>query len=175
MLTHLVRRPCKYKPKGGLKMKTRTLVSALILVLAILIVAGSCATGKKAYVAKIDEELYGIWVNLDYDEHQYPAKFIFKSDGTYEGYAKSDSTHYYYYGEYIITDKWIDTEGCIWYKYFYKTLIYYAGIEDKDPLYYLSKIDLSSNSLETVRSGIDYPIELSPDALLYTYNIYYRQ
>ncbi len=47
-------------------MKTKTLVSILILVLAVLIIAGSCATGKKAYVAKEDEELFGTWINPDY-------------------------------------------------------------------------------------------------------------
>ena len=29
-----------------------------------------------------------------------------------------------------------------------------------EPLYYLSKIDKSEHSLETVRSGIDYPTDL---------------
>jgi hypothetical protein len=44
-----------------------------------------------------------------------------------------------------------------------------------EPLYYLSKIDKSEHSLETVRSGIDYPTELGPDILEYTYTIHYRQ
>ena len=100
-------------------MKTRTYVSILILVLAVLIIAGSCATGKKAYTAKEDEELYGTWINPDYNEGKHSAKFIFKPDGTFEGYAKTDSTHYYYFGEYIIADKWADSEGNLWYKYYY--------------------------------------------------------
>ena len=33
-------------------MKTRMLISILILVLVVLIIAGSCATGKKTYIAK---------------------------------------------------------------------------------------------------------------------------
>ena len=123
-------------------MKNKTFILVLILVLGVIVIVGSCATGKKAYIATADEVLYGTWVNPDYDDYHYSAKFIFNPDGTYEGYAKTDSTRYYYYGDYVINDKWIDSDGCIWYKYYYKTFIYYAGTEDKDPLYYLSKIDL---------------------------------
>ncbi len=46
----------KYKSQEGVKMKTRTIVLILIIVLAVLIVVGSCATGKKAYGAKEDED-----------------------------------------------------------------------------------------------------------------------
>jgi len=51
MLAHLVRHPCKNGPQGGLKMKTRTLVSIVILVLTVLVVVSSCATGKKMIAA----------------------------------------------------------------------------------------------------------------------------
>ena len=155
-------------------MKTRTLVSIIILVSALLIAISSYASGKKAYIAKEDEELYGIWINTDYNDSQHPAKFIFKPDGTYEGYAKTDGTHSYYHGEYIITDKWTDSEGNIWYKVFFP-ILWVGSSKDTEPLYYLSKIDKSGNILETVRSGIDYPTELGPDVLLYTYRILYRQ
>jgi hypothetical protein len=51
----------------GLKMKTRTLVSILILVLAVLIIAGSCATMKKE-ISETDffEAYSGTWINTDY-------------------------------------------------------------------------------------------------------------
>ena len=52
-------------------MKTRMLVSIVILVLTVMFIAGSCATEKKAYVATEDEEIYGTWVNPDYN---YTAK-----------------------------------------------------------------------------------------------------
>ena len=155
-------------------MNTRRLLSILILVSALLIAISSYASGKKAYIAKEDEELYGIWINTDYNERDHPVKFIIKPDGTEEGYAKIDSTHSYYHLEYIITDKWTDSEGNIWYKVFY-SILWYGSSKDTEPLYLLSKIDKSGNILETVRSGIDYPTELGPDVLLYTYTIYYRQ
>ena len=46
-------------------MKTRRLVSILILVMAVLFIAGSCATGKKA--EKGVNELYGTWENEEYN------------------------------------------------------------------------------------------------------------
>ena len=49
-------------------MKTTKLISILILALTVMIIAGSCATSKKTYVAQEDEELYGIWINPDYNE-----------------------------------------------------------------------------------------------------------
>ena len=49
-------------------MKTRTYVSILILVIAVLVIVGGCATGKKASVTERDifKELSGTWVNEDY-------------------------------------------------------------------------------------------------------------
>jgi hypothetical protein len=46
-------------------MKPIATVSIMILV---LVTGGSCATGKKVYVSKEDEELFSTWVNPDYDE-----------------------------------------------------------------------------------------------------------
>ena len=48
-------------------MKTRAFVSILIFVLAVLIVVGSCATGKKAVKAPI-ESLYGKLENPHYNK-----------------------------------------------------------------------------------------------------------
>ena len=49
-------------------MKTRALISILIFVIVVLIIVGSCATGKKASVTERDlfKELSGTWVNTDY-------------------------------------------------------------------------------------------------------------
>jgi hypothetical protein len=43
--------------------QTKTVVQTLTFVLVVLIIVGSCATGKKAYIAEENEELYGTWVN----------------------------------------------------------------------------------------------------------------
>lgn len=154
-------------------MEIRTLVSILIFVLAVLMITQSSMAGKKEYVATEDEEIYGIWINPDYNDMEPRAKFIAKQD-TFETYHKTDSTHRNTWGECTITDKWTDSEGNIWYKYV-DTLSFYAGIKRTTPRYCLAKIDKSGNILERVVSGIDYPAELGPDVLLYTYTIHYRQ
>jgi len=53
-------------------MKTRMFVSTLILVFAVLITVGSCATRKKANVAQQDEALYGIADDLDWSRWRGP-------------------------------------------------------------------------------------------------------
>jgi len=155
-------------------MRTRTLVSILILVLAVLIVVGSCATGKKAYVAKEDEELYGTWVNPEYDGGIYYAKYVIKPDGTWDEYAMSNSNSPVGVGEYTITDKWTDSEGNKWYKNI-STFFDDESIKNPDTYYYLCKIDKTGNVHEMLWSSIDYPTEFDPDGLRYNYRIHYRQ
>ena len=47
-------------------MKTRTLI-LVFLIMAVLIIAGSCAKRNKSNVAKPNNEQWGTWVNFDYD------------------------------------------------------------------------------------------------------------
>ncbi len=71
-------------------MKTRTLISVLIFIMAVLVIAESCATGQRAHVNKkisIDET-YGTWVNSDYNEKGQYAKEVDHPDGTYDLYQK---------------------------------------------------------------------------------------
>jgi hypothetical protein len=97
-------------------MKSRTFVSIPILVLALLIIAGSCATGKKAYVASDDEKLYGIWINPDYDEKAIPGRIIYEPKGVARSYCAVSDTEERLSWKFTIADKWIDDEGTIWYK-----------------------------------------------------------
>ena len=157
-------------------MKAIPYVSILILVLAVLIVAGSCATGKKAYVATEDEELYGIWLNPEYDDTAggQPGRMVIKN-GTYEIFALTNITRWLIQGEYTITNKWTDSEGNVWYNYMVTKLWYQTGVTRTDPLYGLAKISNSGKTLERAYSGIEYPQELNPEALEFIYQIHYRQ
>jgi hypothetical protein len=148
-------------------MKTRSLVSILILVLALLIVVGSCATGKKAYVAKEDEELFGTWINPDYDASWIHAKIVVKPDGTWSEYKMSYDDKPLLKGEYTINDKWTDSDGYNFYK-----IILTAHYM---PYYILSKIDKTGNVYEDLWSTVEMPSEFDPDNKLYIYRIYYRQ
>ncbi len=64
-------------------MKSRTSISVLILIMAVLIIFGSCATGKKAVKAPI-ESVYGNWANLDYNTEIKYAKCKIRPDGIIE-------------------------------------------------------------------------------------------
>ncbi len=154
-------------------MKTRRVVSILILVFAVLVVGSSYATGKKAQMSEKDlfKKLSGTWVNKDYDAFdttKEAAKVILRKDGTYHGYSVSDDLKHSITGEYkTIEDIWTDTEGNIWYK---------ATIEENwttTVMYVLGKIDSSGTFRELSWSGVEYPSEIDPDYS--QYYIYYRQ
>ena len=131
-------------------MKARMLVSILILVLAILIIAGSCATGNKAYVAKENEELYGNWFNSEYNDSSRAARHIIK-DGSIQLYSTDDSPRVAGINLYTITDKWHDSEGNIWYKAIIterakKETLGTDRLSSTEPIYVLAKIEPSCPS-----------------------------
>ena len=68
-------------------MKPRTFVSILILILAVFIIIGSCATKRKAVS---DEDFFevwsGTWINTDYSGSDLGQKTINHPDGTSEWY-----------------------------------------------------------------------------------------
>ena len=154
-------------------MKNIKLVAILILVLIVLIIAGNCATGKKASVT--DKDIYkilrGTWINKDYDEppgSEPSAKIILKNDGVYEEYTDSSSTSPVFFGEIIaIDEKWIDSEGNIW----FKSMIEYLG--HKIWYYRLDKIHRSGKVWEFNILTYEYPKEINPNHS--RYRIYYRQ
>jgi ABC-type antimicrobial peptide transport system permease subunit len=134
-------------------MKTRTFVSILILVLAVLIIAGSCVTGKKAYKAKDKEELYGTWVNPDYDEVWIMAKWVLKPDGTFDAYSKSNSDRVFEMGTFSIVAKWSDSNGNIYYRY-YKTNMDTRATKNLYKYYFLVKIHSTLDTAEELWSSV---------------------
>ena len=144
-------------------MKTKTLVSILILVLVALAIIGSCATGKKAVKAPL-EPFYGTWVNPDYNTSQRFAKLIYKPDGTFTAYSHTDITLYEGPTKYTITESWMDSDGKKCYKVEKATGEY---------RYKLCRLDETDSVLEWVWSNSDYPSEIDPNH--YNYEIYYRQ
>ena len=152
-------------------MKSRMFVSILILVLAVLIVAGSGATGKRAQME--EEELFkklsGTWVNEDYDTAQgWASKRVIRSDGTYDFFGDSSDTERMGYGEYkAIVDTWTDPEGNFFYKATFTVHL------TTSVLYQLGMISSSGTEWEFVMSGIDFPPEIDANHGLYAF--YYRQ
>ena len=154
-------------------MKTRTIVSILILVLAVLIIVGSCATGKKASVTErnLFKELSGTWVNTEYTGKWlgYEQKLIVYPDGKFEYYLLTTDTNPLRQGYLLtITEVWTDSEGIIWYK---------ATLEEAGgPYYELGKISESGNTWETIGDAINNPTEWDTSKTRYEYyEIRYRQ
>ena len=180
-------------------MKTRMLVSTLILVLSVLIIAGSCATRKKV----ISEEDFfvafsGTWMNTDYmGGYGTPQKMIRFPDGTWEAYYNwidevesydiyrlieellpeliaslpgTDTAYSTCYGKYTITDMWTDSKGNIWYRAHWECLAH------KNEGNEYGKINDSGNTLEYLSVKGDRIIEdWDTESFLYNYRIYYRQ
>ena len=151
-------------------MKTRTVASILILVLAVLIITGSCATDRKAYVAKENEELYGNWFNSEYNDSIRAARHIINADGTIQLHTTDDSPRVVAIHLYTITDKWYDSEGNIWYK---QVWIYKTAYRTLDTIYEIVRISNSGKTLELIFSEYDFPKGITADHP--HYRIYYRQ
>jgi hypothetical protein len=126
-------------------MKTRTLILVVILIMAVLMIAGSCATRKKAI--SIEEALEiqsGIWI----DEHAKIEKLVVRyPDGRYEYYRDLQQESLVYYGKTEIYESWRDSEGVLWYRAHYKDNVGREG-------YYLVKISNSDNTLIIHLSGL---------------------
>ena len=151
-------------------MKTRRLVSILILVLAVLIISEGYATDRKAVS---DEDFIkawsGTWINEDYGK-MLAQKRIYYPDLTWEFYHHITDTGKDYWGKSIILDKWLDSEGNVWYRMHWESLTVRAKG------YHMGKISNSGNTLEATWASESYPIEeWEPDRFEYNYFIYYRQ
>jgi hypothetical protein len=139
------------------------LVSILILVLAVLIVAGSYTTGQDKVKAPI-EPLYGTWVNPDYNTEDINAKLIIKPDGTSTECSHTDIEMPDSTGTYTIIDSWIDSDGKKYYKVDAGTVFF---------KYRLYRLDETDSVLEWVWSNSEIPSEIDPNH--YNYRILYRQ
>ena len=122
------------------------------------------------FVPSDHEELFGAWVNASYDwsESINPAKLLYKPDGTFECFDEPDGSNKNWWGTYSITDKWRDKEGNTWYKLTFSD--YMAGTTH----YELARISGSGTIFESCYFNVDYPTEIDPDSLRYSYKFYTR-
>jgi hypothetical protein len=155
-------------------MKTRTSVLIVILVLAVLIVADSCATGKKSYVTKDDvfNELSGTWYNEEYEKPTKDAmpKVIVHSDGSFDEYkefAETTAPRHNTGQSVSIKEAWTDSKGNTWYQA--RFIISWANQE----LFETGKVSDSGNVWESVYSSVDYPAGVNSEH--FNYEIHYRQ
>jgi len=148
-------------------MKTRTYVSILTLLLAVLIIVGGCATGKKVSSSE-EAVLLGTWINAGYDETNKYAKIVI--GGYWYEYKMSDDDTPISQCEYSITDKWTDSKR----NTYYKIIVMHIDT-DYVPFYIVAKIDKKGDVYEDVVSNLNMPADFEPDNMLYHHRIYYRQ
>ena len=155
-------------------MKIRTLISILILVLAVLVVIGSCATGKKTYISEknLYKEVTGTWNNDEYEPpevEKWPQVTV-HSDGSFEFYKEHPvlTTTAQRPGQFIsIKEAWTASKGNIW----YQAKAY--DIANDNTFYEIGKISDAGKVWESVFSNFEYPDKLDSKSL--NYRIRFRQ
>ena len=149
-------------------MKTRTLVLILILVFAVLIVLGSCATGKGSYKRDFKKDFIGTWINPEYNkwtESRLFAKLVIKSDSLMMAYD-AETSEIPIEITMRIDDRWTDINGFTYYKVFVEWSGYLT-------IHELWCIDESKQTFELNWYRASYPDEINPKSG--RYQIYYRQ
>lgn len=152
-------------------MKTKLFTIRLsILIMLAFTTNFSYASDEKSYVSKEDEELYGTWVNEDYNSSPRSAIHEFKADGTWIQYRKTTDKIPYEDGTYTITDKWTESNGDVCYKITWK--IVYLAMSG----YELRCISDSGSIMESASSFSDYPTQIDRTKDSWTYlGIHYRK
>jgi hypothetical protein len=140
-------------------MKTKKFALVIVLFLAVLL---SFAEDRITI-----DDIYGAWVNPDYNEKAPAAKWISHEDGSFEIYNKITDNKPSWTGKESITGSWHDKEGNLW--------IQFIAVYNEDgyTCYHLSKYSDSGKVWESVWTGARYPEEMSPIGGNYT--IHYRQ
>ena len=135
-------------------MKKRIYLPVLIAALAILIIIGSCTTTKRAIPdADFLKFWTGTWVGAEPEGIGIRFhKTIFQPDGSYDYYYKINGVIFCDTTNFTFNEKWIDSEGNVWYKARWKNSHYAQG-------YSLGKFSNSGNAYEELWKFGDEPIE----------------
>ena len=138
--------------------------SNLILVSILVAFSGMVFAGENVYKTTDNEELFGTWVNMNYTGGMPPQMVIFKhSEAGY--YMSPNDKEPMWKAEVLLSHKWSDAKGNIWYKSQFKALM--------DSGFSLIKISNSGATLESIHSQWEYPKDL--DANSGYYRVYYRK
>ena len=136
-------------------------ILALILGIVFFAFATEVIAGEWGYFAKDQEELYGTWVNMKYGSC-IPQKIIYKPVGTFNCFRDANSKVPDDGGRYLVTGKWSDSEGNIFYK------SNWVG-DWGEEAYQITKISSSGNTLEFMLGYDEPPKNIDPA------NIWYRK
>jgi hypothetical protein len=145
--------------------------SLTTFLLSVIFVAltGPVLAGENEYKATDDEELFGTWVNMDYQEGENlthaPQKLTIKP-GECGLYSSINDSEPMWIEEIHISHKWTDAKGNIWYKHRWKAGKMGSGFT-------LCKISESGKTLEYIYSQWEYPKELDINSEYY--RVFYRK
>jgi beta-lactamase regulating signal transducer with metallopeptidase domain len=162
--------------KGGKKMKRNMTIGVLTFLFAAIIGLGGFATDTTKhgfYIPEAKEEIAGTWINTSYSGNlPMFQKLVSHSWGYYEIFAHETDERPTVRGTMVLTDKWTDTEGNIWYKLYFR-----ENMESYFVRFQLARISENGKVWEFVHSTADFPAE---DDLISKrkgkkYHIYYRQ
>lgn len=159
------------------------LLLILILVIAVLIITGSCATGKKIISTnKAMRQFEGVYVNTEYSGYAdlHPQKRIISSDGKMEIYTKVSRGSPTFKAEYMIEESWSDSTGII-----YSTVIV-KWTPTSNTSRELWKLNKKRNTFEvnfnlySIYEDVSqkYPNKIDPNSETFPksiYSIWYRQ
>ena len=134
-------------------------ISALFLSIVIFAFATQAMAGEWGYFAKDQEELYGTWVNTKYVS-SIPQKIIYKPAGTFNCFKGVNSKAPCYGGRYLVTGKWTDLEGNIFYK------SNWVG-DWGEEAYQITKISNSGNTMEFTLGYDEPPKTIDPNSIWY--------
>ena len=144
-------------------------ISLLVFIIAVLIVTGRFAAGKKLSKEPSFEDFTGTWANEDYTGRNLWKSFksIIKDDMTREEYWKELASPFITAKLTLINDIWNDSEGNI----LVNVEAYYAGHSTRHELWRLSNNRKTFELIFTLEE--EYPTEIDPNSRLY--RVYYRQ
>ena len=143
---------------------------SLTILTAMLMVLGSCGTDKMAHISE-DYELFGTWENPEYGEATFWApKMVYYPNGHADFFDSLSDPKVTGTGEVTITDKWVDSDGIVWFTYTLK-------LDGPGLAYCLVKLSDEGKTYEGSVTNIDYPKTVDP-ANEYSspnYHVYYRK
>lgn len=148
-------------------MKARLSILCALTALSVLILLAACAT------AMNHEEINGIWVN----EKTTPQKEVDTPNG-WKQYIHVSDTVPFSEGTAVITAKWTDSEGNVWYKILCET----SAKDNSEKFTVLTKLSKSATVKESIwrapandeeMKSPPYPEKIDPQD--YFYSIYYRK
>jgi beta-lactamase regulating signal transducer with metallopeptidase domain len=158
-------------------LKKRVLIATIMLcsvLIAPILVLNPLSADDGTYDMQDQEEFFGTWINSEYDESFKNGKMIHTPEGVLHAFDGAADQEEAWNAKYTITDKWMDNEGNVWYKWLL-TDCRRGAIKDVNDYCCVSKISDSGRVMEVSRSGNDYHVVMDPDTLKYEYLVYYQQ